>query len=89
MFSSPLRGFFISTTHACADRDCYVIVLVPFPGSLYFYKVVEYNQANQYHIFVPFPGSLYFYKTEEEKAIELADHFRPLSGVSLFLLTNT
>ena len=60
------------------------MVLVPFPGALYFCRKTNLFTGRK-NVLVPFPGALYFYKDWQFRRFR-KDCSRPLLGVSLFLL---
>ena len=64
-------------------------VFVPSTGYLYFYVKEEPVKEQKHEVFVPSSGYLYFYLNVKlrRKKILLNLGFRPLYGVSLFLLS--
>ena len=60
-------------------------VFVPSRGFLFFYNIAEIGSRFPLFVFVPSRGFLFFYESMKRKA-EQKYSFRPLTGISLFLL---
>ena len=84
MFSSPSRGFYLST--CSSDRRIYwAFSFRPLLGGSIFLQIKRTLKDNdQERVFVPFSGVLSFY-TIFIVIIKLQNRFRPLLGGSIFL----
>ena len=62
------------------------IVFVPSRGYLFFYSYLSSPPLTVTRVFVPSRGYLFFYNLKITNKKNGAECFRPLSGLSLFLL---
>ena len=82
-FSSPFRGFYLSTEKCVYDLPSQIKFSSPFRG-FYLSTLASANERDVIYVLVPFSGFLSFYLQA------LIDHHsnessRPLFGVSIFL----
>ena len=83
----PLYGVSLFLLSMIFIISPYQSVFVPSSGYLYFYtpKRFTWNEKSEHLVFVPSTGYLYFYENRW-LLYQITISFRPLYGVSLFLL---